>query len=175
MIIARTGVLPTDPRFIELSQNQELLHFTAYWLQKRETDLFATLGKMLGVVWNRDQIAAMQSDNQPSTAPKDLFLPLSAAVNPDLVKGLTKLFRISKGGSFIGGGEYIAQKGEEVVNLGDLPQEEFMQWAGRATGAMREVAKNLESRQQTVTIQEGASDDPRIERMKQQIQESKRW
>ena len=116
----------------------------------------------------------MTSDKKTAKAPSDLFLPLAAGVNPDLIEGLGKLFRVSQG-DFIGGGEYVSESHEEVVQLGDLPKDEFMEWAAAATGTMRSVAAQMEEQQQTVKVQEGASNDERIERIRGQIAQSKKW
>jgi hypothetical protein len=168
------GVLPTDPKFIALSQNEELLQFTAHWLRKYDNDLLTVVSKALGIIWDRDQVAAMTQGKEKATAPNEMFLPLAAAVNPELLEGLAKAFRVTSG-KFIGGGEYTPAGGEEVVELGDLPPEEFMQWASKATGIMRDVAAEMEQKQRTVTVQEGPSNDQRIQRIRDQINKSKKW
>ncbi len=175
-MISRTGVLPTDPAFLALSANEELLHYTAYWLQKKETENFDKWAKMLGVVWTRDQIASMSGKTQKATAPNEIFIPLAQAINPELFDGLKKMFRVSEG-SFIGGGEYTQSTGEEVVNLGDLPREEFIEWANQATGVMKKAADHFEAAERTLTINEGAgpNEDPKMQRIRDQITASKRF
>ena len=169
-VISRTGVLPTDPRFLELSANEELLRYTAHWLQKREQDQVQLWGKLLGVFWTREQVDAMVNGKAKSTAPNETFIPLAYASNPDLLDGLKQTFRVHKG-KFIGGGEYQPE-GEEVMELGDLPMDQWLQWANKATGMMRQVSEV--AKESAVTVKDGASDDPRLERIRDQIAHSKR-
>lgn len=171
-MISRTGVLPTDQRFRDLSANEELLRFTAYWLNKKEDDFFSTWARMLGVVWTRDQVKQMVEAGPKAVGPKEMFIPHALAVNGELYEALKKTFRIHKG-KFIGGGEYHSDKGEEVVEMGDMPIEEFLQFANQATGVMQESAEEFK-RQHDVTIKEGPSADPRLDRIREQIAHSKR-
>lgn len=166
-LISRTGCLPTEPAFQELSRNESLLRFTVHWLQKRDNDLLDAVMKMLGVVWNREDVEKMGS-GESATPPKQVFLPLALGCNAQLGEQLRTLFRVGK--SQIGQGEYVPQAGEEVVELGDLPIEEFKRWAAAATGMAVEVERQ---REQTVTLG-SESGDPRIERMREQIAHSKR-
>jgi len=177
-VIAHTGVLPTDPRFQALSANEELLAFTAHWLQKRETDFFEHLGKILGVRWERSEAEAMFGQKkQSSKIPNETFIPLAAAINPQLIDTLKNIFRITKGGPFIGGGEYMSKVGEEVVELGDLPPEEFLQFINSATPVMKETAERLEKQQRLVNVREGSDqhEDERLQRIREQITHSKRF
>ncbi len=174
-IIARTGVLPTDPSFRELSQSRELLEFTAHWLQKRDTDLLDSIAKMIGTVWTRDQVARMTEEGASAAAPKELFIPLAAAINPEIIDWLKKTLRVSAAGEFIGGGEYHPAAGEEVVELGDLPREEFMKFATQATATIRKTSEENARQQETVRIKQGPAEDARINRIKDQIARSKRW
>lgn len=118
----------------------------------------------------------MLKGSDTAIGPNEIFLPLSQAINPELIDGLKKIFRVHDG-AFIGGGEYQQAPGEEIVNLGDLPPEEFMEWANRATGTMRNIAHEFAKRERTVTIGEGAraGEDPRLRRIREQIAASKKF
>ena len=163
-VISRTGVLPTDPRFRELSSNDLLLRFTVHWLRKRESDLMNWATKVLGVVWSRDEVRQM---SKTSMIGDEVFIPLSIAVNNDLPEHLKKMF--SSSGSQIGGGDYKPAPGEEIVELGEMPVDEFKRWAAQAMGVVAERNDNV-----TLRNDAGAAADPKIERMREQIAHSKR-
>lgn len=163
-VIARTGCLPTDPAFQELSRNEPLLRYTAHWLQKRDADVVESAMRLLGTSWSRDDVTKMAETK--SAPPDNIFLPLALAVNTELGEQLREMFRIGKG-AFIGGGEYMPQPGEQVVQLGDLPAEDFKRLAQMATGA---VAPS----DPAVTLGTEAS-DPKIEQIREQIAHSKRF
>lgn len=163
-IIARTGCLPTDRAFQELSRNEPLLRFTAHWLQKRESDVADLLMKLLGTAWSREDVTKMMETK--SAPPDDIFLPLALAVNPELGEQLREMFRVGKG-AFIGGGEYLPGAGEQVVELGDLPAEDFKRLAQMASGA----AAPSDS---TITLGSEVS-DPKIQQIRDQIAHSKRF
>lgn len=173
-VISRTGVLPTDPSFRELSCNDELLRYTAYWLQRREEDFYRQICHILGVLWTRQDVKAMSAEKKTAALPNETFIPLAIGINPELVKGLQKMFRVGSD-KFIGGGEYVPAAGERVVELGDLPKEEYLQFVNSATDTMREVAKDLTERQRLVTVKEGDPEDPRMQRALEQIAHSKRF
>ena len=164
-IIARTGCLPTELAFQELTRNEPLLRFTAHWLQKREGDAVDLLTRMLGTVWKREDVAKMMDGK--SSPPDEVFLPLSLAINAELGEQLREMFRVGKG-AFIGGGEYLPQVGEQVVELGDMPIEQFKRLAQMASGAST-------ASDQTVTLGSEKVSDPKIEQIREQIAHSKRF
>jgi hypothetical protein len=169
-VISKTGCLPTDPAFQELSRNEPLLQFTVHWLQKGESDLMDALMRLLGCVWHREDVVKMLK-GETAAAPDRVFLPLAMGCNPQLGEQLKELFRLHKG-KFIGAGEYQPSQGEQVIELGDLPVDEFKQWAQAATGAMGDAQR---ARQQSVTFGgEGKKNDPKLERIREQIAHSKR-
>lgn len=165
-VIARTGYLPTDRAFQELSRNELLLQYTAHWLQKRDGDLMEAVMKLLGTVWTREEVAEM-TGKEKASAPDRVFLPLALGCNPELAEQLKQLFRIGKG-PFIGAGEYVPRAGEQVVEMADMPVEEFKRWAEMATGAA--VAERP-----AVTLGNDRVVDPKIDRMREQIAHSKRF
>jgi len=157
-----------------LSANEELLRFTAHWLQKYEDEKHDKVVKLLGVYWTRKEIEEMSKRKDKATAPMEAFIPLALAINPDLMEGLEKMFRVTKGG-FIGGGEYQTNTGEDVVNLGDMAPEDFLKWANQATGVMQTVAKEMSIKERLVTIKEGAAEDSQVQKIRDQIEHSKRF
>lgn len=159
-MISRTGVLPTDPRFQELSRNELLLRYTVHWLRKRETDTMDWWMRVLGMVWTREDVEQMGKPSADQAA--RVFMPLALACNPDLAESLKQMFSRS-----IAMGDYQPAPGEQVVELGDMSPEEFKRWAAQATGALG--PKSDES----VTLGSETA-DPKIERMREQIAHSKR-
>ena len=79
-----------------------------------------------------------------------------------------KVFRITKG-KFIGGGEYQG-RGEEVVELGELPIDKFMEWTKAAIGG----AQTVEQKRSRQTVSISNDDDPRASKIREQIRASKR-
>jgi len=118
----------------------------------------------------------MAGGKKSSVLPNDAFIPLAVGINPEIVKGLQKMFAIGSEGA-IGGGEYVPAVGERVVELGDLPREQFAQFINTATDTMREVAREVEQKQQLVNVKERATerDDPRLQRAMDLIARSKRF
>jgi hypothetical protein len=133
-------------------------------------------GKMLGTIWTRDQIKQMVSSKETSVVASEVFIPLAQGINPELIDGLKKTFRVHEG-NFIGGGEYRQETGEEIVNLGDLSREEFLRFANQATGVMKDLSTEQAKRERTVTIGEGigSDEDPKLQRIREQIAASKRF
>lgn len=102
------------------------------------------LSNVLGVVWERDTLlrqmgSGSSSDGTPSEPLKELFIPLSVAIAPNVMDFVKEQFGLS-GGSvsggveknpYIGGGEYIPKKGEVIRSMASLSKDEFMQLLGR--------------------------------------------
>lgn len=151
-----------------------MLHYTAYWLAKKESDWFERLGHLLGTEWSREQVERLVNPKQGATVPDKMFLPLSLAINPDLTEWLKQIFKVGQG-QHIGGGEYVPGAGESVEELGDLSKDEWMKWIGGATPAISSAVEQINDLARPVTIKEGQSGDDRIERIRDQIAHSKRW
>jgi hypothetical protein len=172
-VISRTGCLPTERAFRELSANEPLLRFTVHWLQKRDNDLLDAVTKLLGTTWTRTEVEQMVRGGDSAAAPDRVFLPVTLGCNPQLTEQLKELFRIGKG-SFIGGGEYQPSGGEQVVELGELPVDEFKRLAAMATG-MATQAEQTREQAGSVTLGNEGRDDPKLQRMREQIAHSKRF
>jgi hypothetical protein len=167
-VIARTGVLPTDPTFVELSRNEELLRFTAYWLQRRDEEQQRSWLRALGVTWSRDDVEAMFSE-KPTRPSDSVFIPLAMAINPQIREALKQMFGAHKG-AFVGGGEYVPGPGEQIVELDEnVSREEFLRMA-RAAG---QASSTAQASWQPVKVLDGEADDPRIQRIREQIAHSK--
>ena len=129
---------------------------------------------MLGITWTQESVNAMVNGKQKATAPNEIMIPLSLAINGDLFDALKKTFRVTRG-KFIGGGEYETTQGENVVELGDLSIDEFLRWANKATGHMKKTADEIHQKERLVNIKEGDSGDEKLERIRAQIAKSKTW
>lgn len=57
LLIGSTGILPTDQRFKDLLQDQELLMFTIHWLEKVRLDNIRGVLRMLGIYVEYSDIA----------------------------------------------------------------------------------------------------------------------
>lgn len=161
-------MLPTDPRFLALVQEPDLLNYTYHYLRKREEDQYQRWGRLLGVIWSRQDVEAMLNSDKSASAPERVFTPLSLAINPDLRDGLKDMFRVHKG-AFVGGGEYHPESQEEIVEMGDMDRDEFLRFASAAGQGVTQASKRA-----AVTIREGQSDNAQMHRIQEQIAHSKR-
>lgn len=89
----------------------------------------------LGVVWDKESLVSKLNVGTENKPIEKLFIPLSVAVNPDILDYVRKQFNVNSkkpsGPVFIGGGEYMPRPGEEVRSMGDLSKDEFMRLIGR--------------------------------------------
>ena len=89
----------------------------------------------LGIVWDKSSFKDKLDTGKKQI--EKLFIPLSVAINPDLLTYVKKQFNIadssqkSKGPAYIGGGEYMPKTNEVVNSLGDLSKDDFMQMIGK--------------------------------------------
>lgn len=132
-VLAKTG---WTLEYINRLPETHLL-FAYHHIRKTEEDSWDRLGSHLGTLWDRDALMALQKQvagdgNKSST----IFVPLSLVVNPELpdaLLGKNPAPSASPGEpipSRSGGGdglytEMAMPEGDEVVNMGDLPKEEF--------------------------------------------------
>lgn len=112
----------SDVELLFLKHYQEVI--------KKEQEEF--LVSSLGIVWDKKSFEdKMDKGDKPI---EKLFIPLSVAVNPEVLDYVRKQFKLGKGGGkppLIGGGDYIPKQGEEVVSMGDLSKEDFLRLIGR--------------------------------------------
>jgi hypothetical protein len=112
------------------------LLFVFHWLSKVEEDTWDRLGKHLGTLWDRESLVALRDATGNSSGPSQnrIFVPLSLSINPELPDALLG----KKSGNASPGepastpsrsdGLHTAMampEGDEVVNMGDLPKNEF--------------------------------------------------
>ncbi len=112
-----------------------IFHYQELAIAKQE-DFFTNA---LGVLWDAKSLRAQQSGKIAKVKEK-LFIPLSLAVNPDLLDFVYKQFGISSGqagpdGStsgqaYIGGGSYRPKSGEVVKSMSDMSKNEFLKKVG---------------------------------------------
>lgn len=129
---------PYDHRFTELSNNDMMLSFVAYWLGEAEDSALDKLGNMLGTEWTREQVEALSkkptSEDQFKNAKREnMSLPLILGINPEVSDMLMRSFGVSKDGTNVAGGDYKPQAGEEIVKLDEgFSKEEFLRFAKMA-------------------------------------------
>ena len=91
-------------------------------------------GAHLGTLWDRKTLLTLDAKPKGSHLENDtIFVPLSLVVNPDLPNALLgkKSGSTPQGASANQPGdglhtEMAMPEGDEVVNMGDLPKEEFV-------------------------------------------------
>lgn len=100
------------------------------------------LTNILGVIWDKKTLLTQSTpDSTEEAAPvNELFIPLSLAINPDVLDFVRGQFGLSKGGkpikddnknAYIGGGEYNLKTNEVVHSMADLSKDDFMMMLGK--------------------------------------------
>jgi len=113
-------VLPTEERAVKLFHNPSALLFYDHWLRKVEEERFDQLGKMLGVLWDREDVEAVQEKKQ-FRAPNRISIPLALAIEPGLQEQIKKMF-----GRKLGIRPPEWAKTTELVDLFETPREDFL-------------------------------------------------
>ena len=89
----------------------------------------------LGVVWDKKDIIEKPNSQKDSKIDRDkLFIPLSVAINPEIMDFVKKQFNVqgkSKGPAYVGGGTYMPKPNEVISPMDDLSKEEFLKLLGR--------------------------------------------
>lgn len=83
---------------------------------------------MLGTYWTVEDIRNLDKKQKGTSnyANDDtVVLPLTLAVNPQIKEWLVKM--VGKGVA-IAGGDYAPQQGEQIVELGEMSKEAFINW-----------------------------------------------
>jgi hypothetical protein len=130
-VLAKTGWT------IEYINKLPELHllFAYHHCKKAEEDTWDRLGAHLGTLWEREALKILQSKKQGSHLENDtVFVPLSLVINPELPNALLGEPSSSSGAPATSqqtGGDGLLTamaipEGEETVNMGDLPREEFI-------------------------------------------------
>ena len=109
---------------------------------RQQQDFFASA---MGIVWDKKQMLAMaakggEESGKPGKPIEKVFVPLSAAINPQIIEFVKGMFGLGGEGSlpaptsqghYIGGGEYSPKKGEKVVSMSTLSKRDFLALLGR--------------------------------------------
>ena len=102
-------------------------------LNKNMYEEFIT--QALGVVWDKKDIIEKPNSQKDSKIDRDkLFIPLSVAINPEIMDFVKKQFNVqgkSKGPAYVGGGTYMPKPNEVISPMDDLSKEEFLKLLGR--------------------------------------------
>lgn len=135
MVMARGGYTFDDIRQMSTSEITFLYHYQRLVVQEQQQFLVSTLG----VVWDREsvsQVSAESGSNSTPAAPlTKLFIPLSLAINPDVADFVKSQFGVSGASPgkapYIAGGDYIPKSNENIVSMGELSRDEFLEMIGR--------------------------------------------
>jgi hypothetical protein len=129
--MARGGYTFAEMRQMDSTEILFLLHYQN--LAQKEQQEF--ISSALGIVWNKkDMVENENSSSSPSKPLEKLFIPLSVAVNPDILDYVKKQFKVSdkkKCPVYIGGGEYMPRGNEVVNSMEDLSKEDFLKLIGK--------------------------------------------
>lgn len=104
---------------------EELL-FIDHYQKIKEQFFWQKLGSYLGVSWDLEQIKGDSNNNEMS---KEVFLPLTIALNPQFYSKLQELAKsrgVSNAAPYVAGGEYRPQAGEQIVSIDKLDKETFL-------------------------------------------------
>lgn len=88
-------MLPTEQKALDLWRNPTALSFIDYWQLQVDRDRLRDLGKFLGVIWERDEVEAVNEQEisrKKWTAPNELFMPLATIIEPTLTEHVKKMF-----------------------------------------------------------------------------------
>ena len=121
-------MLPTEAKARDLWRNKTALVFMDYWQTLVEEEKFTELKRMLGVHWTRDDVesAKDRGGGKKRTAPNELFIPLAAILEPNLMEHVKKLF-----GSKVGINAPTWAKRSEIVDLyEETDRDAFMNFVG---------------------------------------------
>jgi len=89
----------------------------------------------LGVIWEAEEFNKPQVVNNTNTGKPDrIFIPLSMAVNPEIITTIKENLGLTKDGkkarTFVGGGDYVPKDGEQITSMGDLSKGDFKKMMG---------------------------------------------
>lgn len=120
-------MLPTEQRAKDLWENTAALLFADFWQTKDVEDKFERLGKLLGLIWKRDEVEAAQENRRHVSrrAPDEIFIPLSMILEPSIGEQVGKLM-----GNNLGIHPPEWAKSEDLENTYDMGQEEFLNFVG---------------------------------------------
>jgi hypothetical protein len=91
------------------------MEFYLYWYERIERDKLDALARMLGLLWSKEELFAPAV--RPDAGIKELAIPLSLIMRPDLTTELRKYISKVKDDT-----------GKPIKELGTLSREEFIQY-----------------------------------------------
>ena len=134
-VMARGGYTPDDIR----KMTYEEILFIHHYQNRTDEERQNFLNTVLGVVWSAEEFIEKP---QPAGArppvdtgpPDKMFIPLSMAINPELVQRVKESLGLAKGGnagkSVIGGGDYMPKENEVIHSMADMSKAEFKRMMG---------------------------------------------
>jgi hypothetical protein len=104
-----------------------------HYQNKAEKDRMDELATILGVLWNLNSAYLKDSKEGADSTPSDkFFMPLSVAINPEILEYVKKR---AKNGSLntstlIGGGEFRLPDNAKLKSVADMTKDDFMSLIG---------------------------------------------
>ena len=120
----------------EISKMSALdLLFINHYQELLETERQKFWTDTLGVIWEAEEFNKPQVVNNTNTGKPDrIFIPLSMAVNPEIITTIKENLGLTKDGkkarTFVGGGDYVPKDGEQITSMGDLSKDDFKKMMG---------------------------------------------
>ncbi len=111
------------------------LRYWLHWKNKIEDqerrDLYETLGKLMGVLWDRKQVEEMDKEQSKDTNPNSMFIPLSVLVSTRPVYDIVRKAFGGNRNKIIGGGDYKPEKGEIIESMGSWTRDKMKSFLGK--------------------------------------------
>jgi hypothetical protein len=141
--MARGGY--TFEQIRQMSQMEVMFLYYYQDLAIKEQQKYLT--NILGIIWNRNTLVQQTSESSGESKPiNELFIPLSLAINPEVLDFIKTQFGMGKDGvapggevnkAYIGGGEYQPKKGEVIKSMSEMSKEDFMKLLGKKSSNQR--------------------------------------
>lgn len=107
------------------------LRFLYHYQTKMEKEKMDSLVSVLGVYWDLEEYNKRHSGGNTNNDSKSLFIPLSVAINPQVLEYVkAEANKIGKVSS-VAGGEYKPAQGEQIKSMADMDKDEFLKMVGR--------------------------------------------
>lgn len=138
--MARGGYTPDEIRKMDELEIMFIFHHQEMAIYEQQNFLTS----ILGVVWDKNSLVESMAESKTKTKRvlDKLFIPLSLAINPDVMDFVQTQFgmggkagKVSNDGvianPFIAGGEYMPKPGEKVMSMDNMTKEDFMSLLGK--------------------------------------------
>lgn len=135
--MARGGYTPEQVR----GMTDEEIYFINHYQILQQKNLTESLGKMLGVIWDIDEVRKNAEKSSDDINSNRLITPLTMVINPQILDVIKKQKTVKETSNFIGGGDYISKSGEKVMSMGDLSKEEFYKMIGKPMPSLTQQAR----------------------------------